>query len=295
MSFTERTLYEIINWVRDSVFSEIYADKKGFLQSLNPRIKFIAFLCLLVSVVCVRSLQVILFFLLFSLLLVYFSKIPFKFYLTRVLIFIPIFTGIVAFPSIFNIFQQNKGRPLIVLYNFGYTVNFPFLKPFSTIEITEEGVYWALTFVLRVTVSVSLTVLLILTTKWPSLLSSLSSIRTPETFIFILHMTYRYIFLLATLVSNMLFSRKSRIVGKETAIKSWKLNANIIGALFLKSHDMSENIYLAMLSRGFNGQVSRSMINVKERQMKEGNIKSYLFLIATVIFCAIILLKEALM
>ena len=106
----------------------------------------------------------------------------------------------------------------------------------------------------------------------------------------IMSMTYRYIFLLLDIVAKMLFSRKSRTVGRESSISSWKLNAGIVGALFLKSYDMSEALYLAMLSRGFNGTVS-SKHSDPDNDNGAG-FKSYLFVTVISLFCISSLLME---
>jgi cobalt/nickel transport system permease protein len=203
-----------------------------------------------------------------------------------VLIFIPLFTGIIALPYLFNIFQPYEGTPLIVLHDFQRVIELPLLRPFSRIEITREGVLWASTFLARVTTAVSYAILLMLTMRWSDLVNTLSALRFPKMFVLILGMAYRYIFLLLDTIANMLFSRKSRAVGKESSVSSWRLNAGIIGALFLKSYDMSENIYLAMLSRGFNGDFSHLHAD------PDPIVKDYLFLTIVLVFCISALFVE---
>ena len=66
----------------------------------------------------------------------------------------------------------------------------------DTIAVTRQGVLTAITFIGRVSASVSLAVLLTLTTLWSDLLQALRVLRVPRIFILILGMTYRYIILL---------------------------------------------------------------------------------------------------
>ncbi|RZN38544.1 MAG: cobalt ECF transporter T component CbiQ [Methanophagales archaeon ANME-1-THS] len=284
--FADKTLVEIVNYIKDAVFSERYATFEGFLQRIDPKVKFVSFMILIVATIFAHSVYIILLFFSASLILAALSRIPLRFYIPRVLIFIPIFTGIVALPYIFNIFQPYEGTPLIVIHDFQRVIELPLLRPFSRIEITREGVFWASTFLARVTTAVSYAILLMLTTRWSDILNTLSALRFPKIFVLILGMAYRYIFLLLDTIVKMLFSRKSRAVGKESSVSSWRLNAGIIGALFLKSYDMSGNIYLAMLSRGFNGDFSHLHAD------SDPVMKDYLFLTMVIVFCISSLVVE---
>lgn len=284
--FADKSLAEIVNYIKDAVFSEEYARREGFLQGIDQKVKFISFLVLIVATIFAHNVYVIMVFFSASLILASLSRIPLRFYIPRVLVFIPLFTGIVALPYIFNIFQPYEGTPLIVLHDFQRVIELPLLRPFSRIEITREGVFWASTFLARVTTAVSYAILLMLTTRWSDLVNTLSALRFPKMFVLILGMAYRYIFLLLDMIAKMLFSRKSRAVGKESSVSSWKLNAGIIGALFLKSYDMSENIYLAMLSRGFNGDFSHFHAD------SDPIMKDYLFLTIVLVFCISSLVME---
>ncbi len=285
--FVDKTLAEIVDYIRDAVFSEEYAKRKGLLQAIDTKVKFIAFMVLITANIFARNVYLIIVFFSVSLMLAALSRIPLRSYLPRVLLFIPVFTGIIALPYIFNVFQPVEGTPLLVLYDFQRVIHLPLLRPFSRIEITREGVFWASTFLARVTTAVSFAILLMLTTRWSDLVSTLTALRFPKMFVLIMGMSYRYIFLLLDLVSKMLLSRKSRVIGKEKAVKSWKLNAGILGALFIKSYDMSENIYLAMLSRGFGGEYK----NIRSDSRPPG-LRDYIFLSSIIGFCIFALITE---
>ncbi len=286
--FVDKTLAEIVDYIKDAVFSEEYAKLNAFLQKISPKVKFISFMVLITATIFARNVYIILVFFSASLMLASLSRIPLRFYIPRVLIFIPIFTGIIALPYIFNVFQPYEGTPLVVLHDFQRVIDLPLLRPFSRIEITSEGVFWASTFLARVTTAVSFAILLMLTTRWSDLVNALNALRFPKMFVLILGMAYRYIFLLLDMVSKMLFSRKSRAAGKESSVSSWKLNAGIVGALFLKSYDMSEDIYLAMLSRGFNGE----FMHVHADSQPRRSAKDFMFLSTIIIFCISALLAE---
>jgi len=119
--------------------------------------------------------------------------------------------------------------------------------------ITKTGVNTVLFLLLRVSTSVSLTLLLILTTPWNTVLSALSVLRMPDVLILILGMTYRYIYLLLHTANDMFMSRKSRTVGFLNTSENQRMLAAISGTLLNKSLNLSSEVYLAMQSRGFRG------------------------------------------
>ena len=70
--------------------------------------------------------------------------------------------------------------------------------------------------VMRVATSVSLVVLLTVTTPWTKLLAALRALFVPRIFILIIGMAYRYIFLLLNSVTDMYTARKARTVGNRS-------------------------------------------------------------------------------
>jgi cobalt/nickel transport system permease protein len=110
-------------------------------------------------------------------------------------------------------------------------------------------------FVVRVGVSVSLAVLLVLTTPWADLLKSLQAIRIPQVFILVLAMTYRYIFLFLHLANGMFEARKSRVVARTSGGEQRRWISGTMGNLLNRSVKMSSDVYAAMAARGFTGTI----------------------------------------
>ena len=71
----------------------------------------------------------------------------------------------------------------------------------------------------------------------------------------ILGMAYRYIFLLIDSARDMLESRRSRMVGELPGPERRRLAAASVGVLMSKTMQLSGDVYSAMLSRGFRGEV----------------------------------------
>jgi len=250
-------LFEIAGMMERSIFSEKYASSKGFLQDVDPRVKLITILLLIVTTSFIRKTELILGIYVMTLFFAYLSKVDLFFFIKRVWLFIPIFSGMVAFPAIFNI--MTPGEPLITFIHFDRTIHF-WLFQFTDISITKEGALGALMFISRVSTSVSLIVLLTLTTRWADVMKSLQTLGVPRIFVLVLSMTYQYIFLLLRLIQEMHFAKKSRTINKtnmnrEGVNKEQNWVASRIGTVLMKSYKMSEEIHSAMVSRGFHGEI----------------------------------------
>ena len=232
-SFIERTLVDINHTLEQSVFAERTARQPGLLQGLDARLKILSALLVLLAVGLSHSLLVILALYFLALALAFFSKIPLAFFVKRVWLLIPFFTGVIALPALFI-------TPGLVLAHL----------PFGLV-ITQTGVATAVFLLLRVGTSVSMTVLLVLTTPWNSLLKALGVLRIPAVILLILGMTYRYIHLLLHLTNDMFLSRKSRLLRRMNGPEERKLIAATSGTLLNKSLQVSSEVYLAMQSRGF--------------------------------------------
>jgi cobalt/nickel transport system permease protein len=193
-----------------------------------------------------------------TLLLAAASHLKLSFFIKRVWLFIPIFTGVVVLPATLNIIT--KGNVVVPLGHwwFGHRIG-----------MTSQGLHSAGLIVSRVAVSISIVVLLTLTTPWAKLLAALRAVYVPRIFIQIISMAYRYIFYLLGSVDDMYTARKSRMVGAETDLKSGRsFVAATGGALFGKAHALSEEVYMAMLSRGYNGNaVSLERFEVRTREI----------------------------
>jgi cobalt/nickel transport system permease protein len=86
-------------------------------------------------------------------------------------------------------------------------------------------------------------------------LKAMRVLRVPVVFVVILGMTYRYIFVMLQTARDMFESRQSRMVGILEGPDRRRLASASVGVLLGKSFQLSSEVYLAMLSRGFRGEV----------------------------------------
>jgi cobalt/nickel transport system permease protein len=170
------------------------------------------------------------------------SGLSLPFFVKRVWLFIPIFTGIVVLPATFSFITH--GHIVVPLGHwFGHRVG-----------LTSQGLRGAGLIVVRVATSISLVVLVALTTSWTSLLAALRAMFLPRMFVLVLGMSYRYVFYLLNTVTEMYEARKARTARVDTDVHRGRAFVTATaGTTFGKAHAMSEEVYLAMTSRGYTG------------------------------------------
>jgi cobalt ECF transporter T component CbiQ len=242
-SFVEKTLTGGADLLRQVMFSEDVAMQRGLLQRIDPRVKLISMLVLLVALGLVHNIEVLITGYAATLLLAAASRLPVGFFIKRVWLFVPIFTGIVVLPATLSI--VTPGEIVLQLWTWHGTPE----------GFTAQGLTTAALVVSRVATSISLVVLLTLTTPWVRLLAALRSLGVPRIFVLIIGMAYRYIFLLLGSVTDMYEARKSRTVGAQTHDRAARtfLSATA-GNLFGKAHHLSEEVHQAMTARGYRGE-----------------------------------------
>lgn len=240
VGWLEHTLAGITSSIERAVFSEHHARLGGFLQRIDPRAKLGMFLAVVLSASLTSSVGVLIALYAIVLGVAAASRIPFDFFVKRVWLGIPFFAGIVVIPAIFFVPGERV---------FDLAIGPIHLAP------SYPGLSGAVLFVARVGVSVSLAVLLVMTTPWADILKSLRAVRVPQIFVLILSMTYRYIFLFLHTTNGLFLARKSRIVARTSGGEQRRWIAGSMGGLTSRAFKMSNDVYAAMIARGFTGEM----------------------------------------
>jgi len=241
-SFVEKTISGGAGVLQQVLFGEDVARQPGLLQRLDPRVKVLSLLGLLVAAALVHHVPVLLGLYGLTLVLAAASHVSVRFFVKRVWLFVPIFTGIVLIPATLSV--VTGGHVLLTLWHWhGHPEGF-----------TSQGLTSAGLVVCRVASSVSLVVLLALTTPWTRLLASLRALGVPRMFILVIGMAYRYLFLLLGSVTDMYEARAARTVGAEKHDRRARaFVAASAGALLGRTMAMSEEVHQAMTARGYRG------------------------------------------
>ncbi len=237
--FLERTTSSFVEAMEHAFYAEQTARADGLLQRVDPRVKLVGILALVASVAASRSFAAIGGLLAIAIVLAALSHVPFGVLLKRVWIAVLLFTGVIALPAPF----VTPGR---VIWNL----------PVLGWDVTAQGLASAGYLVLRVETTATLCVLLVLTTPWNQVLKALRVLRVPAVLVTILGMTYRYLFLVLQSARDMFESRRSRMIGELTGRERRRVAAASAGVLMSRTFDLSNEVYLAMQSRGYRGDVS---------------------------------------
>ena len=240
-NFIERSIRGTLLFFKESVLSEEYASCPAFLQSLDPRVKVATFLLLCLIVLITRNVYSLIFLYLFCLLFASISRINLGFFLKRTWVFIPLFSLFIAIPALFSFISPGEALS-----------SFKFLG--FKLVITRPGLAGALLFVSRVITSVSLIILLGLTTRHSALLKVLRTFKVPQVFVMVLGMSYRYIYLFVEIVEDTYKGIKSRVGEIMPYRQGQSIVAWNIATLWQRSFKLNEDVYSAMLSRGYRGE-----------------------------------------
>lgn len=237
--FLERTTAGFVDAMEHAFYAEQTAHANGLMQRLDPRVKLVGILALVFPAAASRSFAVIAGLFTIAIVLAALSHVSFAVLLKRVWITVLLFTGVIALPAPF----VTPGR---VVYHL----------PWLGWSVTAQGLDSAGYLVLRVETAATLCVLLILTTPWNHVLKALRVLRVPAVLVTILGMTYRYLFLVLQSAHDMFESRRSRMIGELTGRERRRVAASSAGVLMSKTFDLSNEVYLAMQSRGYRGEVA---------------------------------------
>lgn len=233
----ERSLASFVAALDHAFYAEELAKKSGLLQTLDPRIKIAAVLPLIVIAALVRRLWVIAALLAIGVAIALLSNVPLVTLAKRVWLGVLTFTGVISLPALF----LTPGRAIYILPLVGWTV-------------TAQGLRAAAYLIMRAETAATFSVMLVLCTPWSNILKALRVLRMPIVLVVVLGMTYRYIFLLLRNAQNMFTARKSRMVGRLDRREQRRAATASAGVLMSKTLQLSEDVYLAMRSRGFQGE-----------------------------------------
>ncbi len=249
-SFIEATLASLLRASEYAAAAEHSAESGGLLQRVDPRVKVVGLILLVIVVASSRHLGVIGAMFALALVLALSSGIGIGKLVTWVWTPVLIFTGAIALP---------------------------------VMVFAPQGVRSGAYLLSRAETAATLSALLVLTTPWPWVLKSLRVLKCPTVLVAILGMTYRYVFEILRTALDMFESRRSRTVGSLSPAESRRLAASAVGVLLSKSVHLSGDVHLAMQSRGFRGEV-HVLPDFRARAADWGWLAGFVFLAAAALW-----------
>lgn len=230
--FLEKNITAAAAVLEDVLAAEHWASARGLLQRIDARVKIVCALLVILACSLTARLPVLASLYLGATILAVLSGIGPAEFTRRVWLFIPLFSGLIAIPALFLTPGDEIGS-------------------LGGLIVTRQGVRTALLLVLRVSTSVSFTLLVVLTTTWNGIMDALTAIKLPAIFVSLLSITYRYLLLLVRTVIELFLARRSRIIGAVRHDRQLGFMSRSIGYLFMKTLHLAEGIQMAMTSRGF--------------------------------------------
>jgi cobalt/nickel transport system permease protein len=234
----ERTLLQLREVVAAVVAEEEWSRQPGYLQRLHPVAKTLVALLGLVVLSLSRHPLPPSLILLASWLLAWRSLLPVGRFITRVALAVALFGVLIALPL-----SLQAVTPGHVIWQPG---------TFSALAVSREGIEAAGLLLLRLAAAVSVALLWSFTTPWHLLLRSLRVLRVPRLLVSGLLMTYRYLFTLVDVLTEMILARRSRQSGTVTRQQARGYAGVGAAVLFAKSAALQEEVFSAMRSRGFD-------------------------------------------
>lgn len=212
---------------------EKFSEGYSFLHRADPRFKIIIFI--LFSVLCATAsgLKIPLLCLVYSLILLLIGKLKLKPLTSRLFVA----NSFIAFIWFFIPLSYNQA---------------PYLE-IGVLKISQEGLFYALSITLKCNAIILSTIALLSTSSVFSLAHAMLHLKMPTKLVTVFFLFYRYI---SVIHDEYLRIRKAAILRgfvPKNNIHTYKTFAYIIGGMLIKSYERAEEIYKAMLCRGFTG------------------------------------------
>ncbi len=254
LSFIDLTIKSIANIIKIVYIQSDTAGRKGFLQQLDARVKAIFLFFFIIIISLNRQVSSQLLITAFFFVLLVFSNINLVFVYTKVFVLSFFFGFLIIAPAALNI--VNNGEIIAKIFQFKNSHSFWIYHVPAVIGITKEGFWAVLRFYFKVANSLTLTLLIIYTTPFNDIIKSLKIFRIPNMLLLVLTLTYKFIFILSQTTEETYFAMKSRWWINTGESHANRIIAGRITHIFRKSWIKYEEIYRAMLARGYTGTVS---------------------------------------
>lgn len=229
-------------------FLDPYIERSSLIHRLDPRVKFILTLAFILTTSLLPMGAWPAYILLLAIILSaeLLSELGVVTVLKRAAIALPFILA--ALPMLFTV----RGSPILTLS-----------AGKLNLVMTLEGLERFTSIAFKSWLSVQAAILLASSTAFPDLLVAMRAVKIPRLLVAIFGLMWRYLFVLADETLRLLRARSARSsesdrpgakAGRSVAWRA-KVTGGMAGNLFLRAFERSDRIYMAMLSRGYNGEV----------------------------------------
>ena len=270
-SLARKTADSIGRSVAEVLENEEFAARPGLLQRLDPRVKLLTLVLMAVTASLVHSVWMLLVLVGATMGLAALSRVSVGSFARKVWGSAGLLAILIALPSTTRLITPG-------------TV----MVPLGALSLTQPGLLGAATLVLRVVAAAGFSLLIVWTMRWTDLLHALTALRLPGIIVATLAMTHKQIVTLLRTVEQIHLARESRTVSRGSTKENRTWVTERMAFVARKSLKTADDVYDAMLSRGFSGPV-RSLVRLRM------GLRDWTWATACVAGCAAVMLVERLL
>jgi cobalt/nickel transport system permease protein len=249
----ERGVDHLAGVIRNGYAQWEFSSQNGFFQRIDARVKVLFLLFFILIVSLKRDVLPETCIWIFVFVLTLFSRLSILKVYRRVLLLGFVFGFLVALPSAFNLIT--KGEIILPIVRLPKPYNFWIYHIPTDIGLTREGIYGVAMLTMRVINSLSLSFLVLYTTPFHEIIRALKVLKVPDSFLIIITLCYKYIFIFSKTVEDMHLAKKSRILRELNPAEAREWIAGRMAFIFRKSRLRCEEVFKAMIGRGFSNSI----------------------------------------
>ncbi len=171
------------------------------------------------------------------------------------ILFLSLVFGLLIFlPASLNVITP--GKIVFKIATFNSSSHFWIYEIPQVIGVTDNGIHVVELLFLRVLNSISLAMFFLYSSSFPQLLKGFKIFFVPDTFLMIVSLAYKFIFILSMSIEETYFAIKSRLAGNIQSKNVQDIISGRVFYVFKKARNNYENTYAAMISKGYNGKVN---------------------------------------
>jgi cobalt/nickel transport system permease protein len=251
--FLEKGLHRVSGIVQFGYAHWELSRRDGLFHRIDARVKvlFLAFFLVLVSLKQAIAPEAGIAVLVLALFVL--SRLELGAAYKRILTLGFVFGVLIPLPSMFNVLSD--GELLLPVLRLEHAYDLWIYHVPETVGVTREGVDGIALLFLRVTNCAALSLLVFYTTPFADILKALRMFRVPDTFVVIIALSYKYLLVFTRTVEEMYLAKRSRLLGRIRGREGRRWVAERMALIYRKSSMQCGEIFKAMVSRAFDGEV----------------------------------------
>jgi len=216
------------------MISETFAFGDSIIHRLDPRLRVVFAVLFSILTAISNRFPAVFFALFLAVCLVGLSRIPVK----KVLLRLALVNGLVLFIWLVLPWTY-EGTPVLEI---------------GPLVVSSEGLRLCALITIKSNAIILALIALISTMPVATLGYALHHLRLPDKLVYLLLMTYRYIFVIETEYQQLARAARVRCFTPGTNLHTYKTYAYLIGMLFVRASARAQRVHQAMVCRGFAGR-----------------------------------------